>query len=252
MDKISGQNQNGGMPTENWSVIDKTLWDIMNTDTSLRSLMHTNPDLQGKIQQTFNFYNPESGVFGSWAGRLRGEGRVQMLEVLNREQKLLIEQAAMFEEQVMSGHKKQVEYKMFLAQHAMDLLALKATAEFNQQAFGKGMTPQDYSAVNYEKEISSIRMTEEELRLIREKDLEQWRIDQNLSAAQRYRMVEDDVTNSLRKQMEQALMELDALEKRADLSETAKARLIDMKTRHIDNLDFRIKNREKMRETDEA
>ena len=95
-------------------------------------------------------------------------------------------------------------------------------------------------------------MTEEDLRLMREKEMEQWRIEQNLSAAQRYRMAEDDVTNTLRKQMEEALIELDGLENRTDLSESAKARLKDVKERHINNLDFRIKNREKMRETDEA
>lgn len=237
---------------ENWNVIDQTLWEIMNSDTSLRSLQQTNPDLAGKIQQTFNYYDPQSGVFGAWSQRLRGEGRVKMLEVLNKEQQLLIEQAAMFEQQVMNQQKSIAEYKVFLARHAMELMTLKQTADFNQQAFGKGMMPDHYSAANYEREISNIRITEEELKHMREKELEAWRIEQNLSAAQRYRMAEDDVTNRLREQLEQALMELDALEKRTDLSESAKMRLIDVKTRHIDNLDFRIKNREKMAQNDEA
>ncbi len=48
-------------------IIDQALWDIMNADTHLRSMMSANPDLAGKIQQTFNYYDPNAGVFRSWA-----------------------------------------------------------------------------------------------------------------------------------------------------------------------------------------
>lgn len=51
--------------SQDCDVIDQALWDIMNADTNLRSVMNTDPGLTRKIQTTFDFYNPNAGVFTS-------------------------------------------------------------------------------------------------------------------------------------------------------------------------------------------
>ncbi|HSK70931.1 MAG TPA: hypothetical protein VK892_04495, partial [Pyrinomonadaceae bacterium] len=134
--------------------------DIALVDTGLRELLFADPALAGKIQQSFDYYDPRLGVFSNWLRRLRGEGRNKLLEVLNQEQKLLIEQAAILERQVREGKREQVEYHLFVARNISELMALKANAEVNRQAFGSGMNPDHYSQVNYEKALSEMRTKE--------------------------------------------------------------------------------------------
>lgn len=57
--------------------------DIALVDTGLCELLFADPALAGKIQQSFDYYDPRFGVFSNRLRRLRGEGRNKLLEVLN-------------------------------------------------------------------------------------------------------------------------------------------------------------------------
>jgi len=268
-----GDSQSMDNLSADWNVIDQALWDIMNADTTLRSVMNTDQNLASKIQATFNFYNPQSGVFTSWATRLRGEGRTKLLEVLNKEQQLLIQQAALFESQVRNGVREQVEFKMFLAQNAMELLSLKTTAELHKKAFEKEMVPEDWSKVRVAQETSKIRMEEEQIladlqqkseqealnrklkeeteRAERLRIEEEERIKRNLESAIAYKRNEDTITNNLRKELEDTIIELEILENRTDLGVLTKAKLLAVKNNKIENLEHRIKAREEKAKSDE-
>ncbi len=112
---------------------------------------------------------------------------------------------------------------MFLARNAMELLSLKSQAEFNQQAFGKGMIAEDYSGVNKEEELRKIREREYEAKARIEREMEDARIKRNLESAKAYKMTEHAITDEYRSKMEKALIELDAIEARTDMSEKTKS-----------------------------
>lgn len=205
--------------------------------------------------------------------RLRGEGRGKLLEVLNKEQQLLIEQAALLEKQVREGVRSQVEFKMFLAQNAMQLLALKTTAQLHKKAFEKEMVPEDRSKVRVEQEFSSIRMKEEEKRARneemreeerlkrklkeeneraeRERKAEEERIERNLKSAIEFKLNEDTITKGYRQDLDRALDELDALMKNAEMSEFVKNNKIERRKAEIESLNLIITAREQKAVNDE-
>jgi hypothetical protein len=225
---------------------------IMKADSHLRTLLLADPSLTEKIQTTLDFYKPSRGRFTAWWQRGKAEGRVALQEVLNKEQILIIQQAATLENEVREGKKKEVEYNVFVARHVTELLELKARASLIEQAFGKGMTVDHYSEVNKESAYSNIRVGEYERKIEIDKQTEAWRIEQNLSAAERYKMTEDAVTNRLRKELEEALKDRDKLANDSSLSASAREELKDLRQSQIDNLKFRIKAREARMKRDEG
>jgi len=254
-------------------IIDKVLMDIMNADSNLSALSRTDPNLAGKIQSTFDYYNPKAGVFGSWARRLRGEGRTKLLEVLNKEQQLLIEQAALFEEKVREGKKSDAEFKMFLARNALEFIELRTKAKLNAKAFDKEMLPEDWSRVRTEQEFLDIRLKEEEARAkredlqeqerlkrqlqadeekhLREQKAEDERIRRNLESARAYKMSEHTITDDYRNKMVKALLEIDEIEARTDISDKTKAALKIAKDNEAENLRRIIAARERKAQSDE-
>ncbi|MBA2726963.1 MAG: hypothetical protein H0U49_02175 [Parachlamydiaceae bacterium] len=252
-------NENSLEDTSDDEMIDRMLSDIMNAGTNLDELSRTNPNLAGKIQSTFDYYNPNAGVFGSWAKRIHGEGRTKLLEVLNKEQQLLIEQAALFEQKVREGAKSQVEFRIFLAQNALQFIELRTKAKLNAKAFQKEMLPEDWSRVRTEQEFLDIRIKEEEARAkredtqeqerlkrklqeeeekhLREKKVEDERIKRNLESAIQYKLNEDTITQGYRQKLDTALDELDVLEKNTELSEFSKQTKITRKKAQIETLD---------------
>lgn len=233
-----------------------TSWDgaianIARADTSLRALMQADSGLVEKIQSTLDYYDPRAGVFTNWFRRLKGENRNRLLEVLTQEQQLLIKQAATFEQEVREGKKQQVEYHLFVARNVSELAGLKAQAQLNSQAFGSGMTLDHFSASNYEKELAKIRQQEEEARAERERKEEEARIARNLQAAKQYKRNEDEITNDLRTELENALISLDQTKSRTDISAKTKSEIMSAKQNQINNLKFRIAAREKKAQADE-
>jgi hypothetical protein len=255
------------------NMIDRMLSDIMNANTNLDELSRTNPNLASKIQSTFNYYDPNAGVFSSWAKRIRGESRAKLIEVLNKEQQLLIEQAVLFEEKVREGAKSQVEFRMFLAQNALQLIELRTKAKLNAKAFQKEMLPEDWSRVRTEQEFLDIRLKEEEARArredlqeqerlkrqlqaeeekyLRDKKAEDERITRNLESARAYKMTEHTITDDYRNKMVKALIEIDEIEARTDISDRTKAALKIAKENEAENLRRIIAARERKAQSDE-
>ncbi|MEJ7863101.1 MAG: hypothetical protein WKF90_15840 [Pyrinomonadaceae bacterium] len=254
-------------------LIDKMLSDIMNAGTNLDDLLRTNPNLANNVQSTLNSYNPNTGIFGSWAKRVRGEGRTKLLKVLTEEQRLLIEQAALFEQKVREGARSQVEFKVFLAENAMKFIELRTKAKLNSKAFDKEMLPEDWSRVRTEQEFLDIRLKEEQARAdreeireqerqkrklqeeeekhLRDQKAEEERINRNLESAKKFKMSEEEITDDLRQKLVKAYTELDEIESKEGISDRTRTGLIESKQNQINNLRFRIAAREKKAQSDE-
>lgn len=225
----------------NEMTIDQALSKLADTDSYISSLLNADPNLPSKVQATLDFYKPSRGIFGSWMHKIRAEGRTKLLTVLNEEQRLLIEQAATFETQVMEGKRKQAEYKMFLIQNHFQLQELGARAAMIGKAYGEGFLPEDASEVKkYEAKIEI------------DKKHEEWKYEQLQSAAERYKMTEDNVTEGLRKRLEAALIRLDEIENNAEYSERTKREMIESQESAIQTLKFRIAARDRRLVDDES
>lgn len=93
------------------------------------------------------YYNPRKGRLSSWWQRGKSESRSKLLSVINHEQRLVLEQAAILEDAVREGRRKMVEFEMFLAQHHFTLFQMKAQASLIEQAIAEGYTVENYQQV---------------------------------------------------------------------------------------------------------
>lgn len=153
----------------------KELEDIGKTDITLYSSLKENVDLQRNYKSLVEFYNPNHGRFTSWWRRGKGEARNKFLTVVNEQQRLLIEQAAMLEraadeeiKRKLEINTRQLELKIFIARNAAELRELRLKADLIENALGAGMTAQDFSQINKEATQSKIRATEHERKILLE------------------------------------------------------------------------------------
>lgn len=125
-----------------------------------------------KVSQLVEYYKPSRGRLSSWWQRGKAESRVKLLRVLNEEQSLVLQQAAMLEEAVREGRLKMVEFEMFLAQHHFTLFQMKAQASLIEQALAEGYTVENYQQVkldNHRQELKERnRQDKNEWKMIRE------------------------------------------------------------------------------------
>lgn len=236
---------------ENDDVIDQLLSNILNADTNLQSLMRTDPNLAGKIQTTFDLYNPQGGVFSSWARRVRGEGRTKLLEVLNKEQQLLIDQAALFEKQVREGKKSEIEFYTFMAENALKLMEVKTKAKLNAKAFEKEMLPEHWSKIRTEQEMSDIRLKEEAERQRIDQDKQDKETQRKLDSARSFKRNEDLITDDMRQKREKLLEEIEKIEANETLSDKRKVALKMDKENEAESLRRRIAARDLKAVSDE-
>lgn len=209
-------------------------------DGQLRNLLKSDLKLQRKVEDVVDYYRPSRGKFTSWWQRGKAEGREKLLTVINNEQRLLIEQAAMLERAALDNDKAQMEFQMFVAHNAVALYELKAKAKLIDQATQVGMVPEHYSEVSAYKAKAEV-----------DKDVHAWKVEQNLSAAERYKMTEDSVTRRLREELIEVIAKRDA-EIEDPTDKRSKPEIIAIHEQHIANLKFRIKAREDRLAKDES
>lgn len=217
------------------------LMEIGSRDGHLRRMLQADVDMRRKVEDLIDFYQPSSGRISTWWNAGKVEGQVRLLESLGAAQRHVVEQAALLEREALANDKAHMEFKVFIAQNVVLLHELKAKVLLIQKSSDAGMSPEHYSDVNQYRAKAEI-----------DKDVYAWKTEQNLSAAERYKMTEDEITNRLRNQLKAALLELDEFEQDSSLTERAKGELIESKKNQIANLKFRISAREKRLADDEA
>jgi hypothetical protein len=161
---------------------------------------------QQSIEQIKAHYSPRRGRFTSWWQRGKGEGRNKLLTVLNQEQVLVIQKAAVLEQQAMASGKALAEYQTYLVNNAAIIHQLRTNEQLIEQALTKGLTVETDQRIILETALSNLRVREHE----RLKDVDLTAARQSakdaLDAADRlhlnpYKLLEQ-LTNSLNKAYE--------------------------------------------------
>lgn len=175
------------------------------------------PNLMGLIRH----YHPSHGMFGAWLKRAHGEQRVKLLKVLNEEEMLLIQRAAMLEEAVMKRQKSEVEFERFVVENAAQLFQLRANEELIRQALNEGLTLHGSQTLRVEGRLSDLRLNEEKAKAQLRLDEEQLRSSIKLQEQQRLTEIE------LWGRRELANLEREAAENKAALAkEMARAKMM--------------------------
>lgn len=251
IDKDLNENDaDGDVAMMTWS---GAISNIARADTSLRDLMLADSGLVEKIQKTFDYYNPQVGVFSNWWRRLNGESRNKLLGVLTEEQQLLIKQAATLENEIREGKMKQVEFHLFIARNVAEFASLKYQSQFNKEAFGSGMTVGDYSDANKQERLTvlSIKQAQELAKIEIQKHEVKTKIDLDakiqesnyiLENTEKQQLNEQNMIARLKKQLQEAIIERDALKLR-DLPEETKRELLEIEEKHIQNLKDQLNER---------
>lgn len=115
-----------------------------------------------KVQNLLDYYNPKKGRFTSWWQRGKADSRSDLLQALNQEQRLFLEQAAMFEEAVLKGEASAAAHQTFLANNQYFLIELQAKAHLLGAAIENGLTLEYDQALKYERAQSEVRISEHE------------------------------------------------------------------------------------------
>jgi hypothetical protein len=135
-----------------------------------------------KVRDLVSHYDPRYGMFGAWVRRAHGEQRVKLLQVLNEEQMLLIQRAAMIEKAVIEGQKSQLEFEKFVAENAVQLLQVRVQEELIKDALLRGYTLETDQALKREAGFARIRVDEQrattQMRLDEEQILSDVRINE--------------------------------------------------------------------------
>lgn len=221
--------------------MDNELLSVVSIDNELNQMANANLQLRDKVEEVGGYYDPSRGRFTSWWQAGKAQGRVELLKIVNLEQAKLIEQAAQLEQAAATSQKARAEFFFFIKQNEAGLKELEAKAYLLDIAARKEMTPQGLNEVSVYKAKAEI-----------DKKALQDSTEINLAAAERYKMRQDVELNRLRDDLEKALIKLDEIENNSQTSERTKIELITSKESQIENLKFRIKQRENRLVEDEA
>lgn len=167
------------------------------------------------IRALVNHYNPSHGMFGAWLKRAHGEQRVKLLKVLNEEQMLLIQRAAMVEEAVIKGQKAEIEFQKFVVENAAQLYQIRVNEELIRQALEEGLTLQASQNLRAEGRLTELRLNEEKVRTQLRLDEEQLR--------SRIRLDEEEYRSKIKVNEHQRLKEIDLEARWAEVQQDSDA-----------------------------
>jgi len=111
-----------------------------------------------KVRTLEKYYNPNRGRLTSWWQRGKAEGRTKLLEVLTQEERLVLEQAAIMEQQVQARVRSNLEFEQFLATHHVTLLQLRGKAQQIEDALDAGMAVETHQEVIRQKALNELEV----------------------------------------------------------------------------------------------
>lgn len=166
------------------------------------------------IDSVAGHYNPNFGWLVAKFKKWQGQSRVDLLEVQNKEHRLLVERAGILAQAVLEGKKKESDLKLFIAQNADAIYKIQVEASLIEEASQQGMRVDNYQQVKQEKEFSKIRTAEAERMAeidihkhlkLKEIDLDsRWKeIVQDLDAGDLLMLSERQLISKLRYSLEQ-------------------------------------------------
>lgn len=118
------------------------------------------PRLDQNLQTLLDYYNPKRGVITSWWQERKSLGRTEMLTQVSSEYLEVLRQARLLEEDVRTGRVNEITFRMFVAQNAVALTAIKAQNFLIVEAQKKGLTMENDQTIKREGGLSGIRVDE--------------------------------------------------------------------------------------------
>lgn len=119
--------------------------------------------LTNSVAELHEYYNPHRGRITSWWQQRKSESRAELQAVLNKEQELVLEMAARYEQQVMQGKMREAQFNEFITRHQLTLFQIKAEGILLKEATEQGYTLDNWQDVKLGRE-----RTDETIRLERE------------------------------------------------------------------------------------
>lgn len=138
------------------SAFDKSLSEL----TGGMNDLSIEPRTEENLQVLLDYYKPTRGVFTSWWQRRKSEGREKLVSQVSNEYLEVIRQGQLLEQAVREGRKTEIEFRMYVAQNALALTAIKANNYLIVEAQKAGLTMENHQQIKLESGLSNIRVDE--------------------------------------------------------------------------------------------
>lgn len=118
-------------------------------------------ELLAKVTALESFYDPYKGIFSNWLGRIKAESGGRFVAALSQTQLLVIQQAALLENEVANRRKSQAEYQVFLAQHHVILTELRQKEHLIDNALGAGLSTDVHQEILKTKALDELEVNKQ-------------------------------------------------------------------------------------------
>jgi hypothetical protein len=171
------------------------------------------------------YYNPHQGRLSSWWKRGKAEARTKLLQVLNAEQRLVLEQGAIAEEKAMVTEAARLQFETFVAQHIIELMELRLSANVIDHALAKGVDSATAIQINRIKALDDLELEKlERQSYIATREYKERKDIDNKARAEEYRIDHENISRTQQEHLElrdRATQRLFSLyDKRAKLEES--------------------------------
>lgn len=149
------------------------------------------------------YYNPKQGRLSAWWNRGKAESRVKLLQVLNEEQQLVLEQAAMAEERAMQSERNRIEFEKFIANHVIELMELRLSASIIDHALEMGVDKDTAIYVNRVRVLDQLELEKlERQSFIHTREYRDKKQADNEALAEGYRIDHENITRTQQEPLE--------------------------------------------------
>jgi hypothetical protein len=208
----------------------------------IRTAILNQQEFDQRLQYYWNKHDPGMGMILGWIRRRRLEGENKYSVQLKEQERHLLDQAEMLTQHVIQGIKHENELLLFLQQNAVAIEQLKYQLELIRNAAEQGLTVDQYTFIQQEHYLSLQRINEfQEMERIKIESAKK-QSDNILENAQRHAMVEQEITNFIKRELEKAYIRRDNI-KMLKHSEEVKKSFRKLEDKHIKNLEAQLNER---------
>jgi hypothetical protein len=164
---------------------------------------HYQQKFENLTKDLIHYYNPKQGRLSAWWNRGKAESRVKLLQVLNEEQRLVLEQAAMAEERAMQSERNRIEFEKFIATHVIELMELRLSASIIDHALAMGVDRDTAVYVNRVRVLDQLELEKlERQSFIHTREYRDKKQADNEALAEGYRIDHENITRTQQEPLE--------------------------------------------------
>ncbi len=135
--------------------------DFGTTTIALPNLEIQIPNQTVSLDHLYKLYKPNRGTFTSWWHNRKAPARLALLETASTEMRAVLDQWEIQAQHLRAKQIGEVDFKMFLARNAQELLQINAEAQLLEQALEDGLTIENSQTLKVAKAQSQIRIDEQ-------------------------------------------------------------------------------------------